>query len=200
MSKQKNEKDALLNEWTWIYVNYHKYPLIIDVNRPKISIATLGLKIDHIKPSNYSNIYTSIYEEEQYSIYLSDESFICFYYIFDKEGNIIGHNLMYIPSPMNEDGNTPELAYARYIRVDYDQDGHKNVIHTQVHLHVGVHKTEFRIPVAHYLTPREFLYIILKYIYHSEDVFTDKLLDKRKRRKSILTIEENEALKLFLGV
>ena len=101
---------------------------------------------------------------------------------------------------MNEDGNTPELAYARYIRVDYDQDGHKNVIHTQVHLHVGVHKTEFRIPVAHYLTPREFLYIILKYIYHSEDVFTDKLLDKRKRRKSILTIEENEALKLFLGV
>ena len=74
------------------------------------------------------------------------------------------------------------LLTAKYIRVDYDQEGHEDVVHTKVHLHVGVYKTNFRIPVSHYLTPKDFLYLILKYVYHSKDKFIDKLIVNKERK------------------
>ncbi len=199
MSRRTNEKQLIIREWNWIYENLNKFDLISHVKQPIINPATIGQKVDHIKAKNFINLHTKIFEEESFSICLSDDSLICFYYIYDKQNEIVGHNLMYLPFPIDEDNGTgEETARAKYIRVDYDQEGHEDVVHTKVHLHVGVYKTNFRIPVSHYLTPKDFLYLILKYVYHSKDKFIDKLI-VNKERKNLLTEMESDKFRLLLG-
>lgn len=74
----------------------------------------------------------------------------------------------------------------------------KDVVHTKVHLHVGLYKTNFRIPISHYLTPKDFLYLVLKYVYHLEGNFIDKLIEN-KERKNLLTETEIDKFRLILG-
>lgn len=201
MSKSKKIKESIkvLSEWQWIYENFPRFDTLADVKCPTITGSVIGYNIGHFKPSNYSEVYNKTVEEEAYSIYLLDESLISFYYIFDSSGKIVGHNLMYIPSPIDECGMTSEeVAFSKFLRVDFDQKGYESIVHTQVHLHVSIYKTDFRVPLGHYLSPKEFLYIVLKYICHSNDPFVDKLLSTNKH-DILLSEEESNKLRLLFG-
>ena len=198
-SKIPNDKDAILSEWRWIYANFPKFNLITDVKSPTVFQSTIGQRVDHFKKKNYIEKYTETVKDEKYSISLIDDSIICFYYIFDNDEKLVGHNLSYIPSPLS--GDAPmgeEIAFSKYIRADYDKTGYENVFHTLVHLHISIYKTEFRIPIAHFLSPWDFLYIILKYIYHSHEDIIDNLMIN-KRRESLLSPEEMSRLRIIIG-
>ena len=198
-SKKVKESDRIYHEWQWIYENFPHFDSLLDVKSPVISGSVIGYNVGHFKPNNYSEVYNKTVEEELYSIYLFDESLINFYYIFDSSGKIVGHNLMYIPSPIDENGViSEEIAFSKFLRVDFDQKGYENIIHTQVHLHVSVYKTEFRVPLGHYLSPKEFLYIVLKYICHSKEPFVDKLLTSGKH-DILLNTDEADKLRLLFG-
>lgn len=199
MSRTKKEKDQIISELRWIYENYHHFDDLLDVKNPIVESSIIGKNVGHFKPSNYTELYNKTYESEDYSICLLDGGLICFYYIFNSGGKIVGHNIMYIPSPIDETGcSGEEIAFAKYLRVDFDQKGYESIIHTQVHLHISIYKTEMRIPIAHYLSPKEFLYIVLKYLYHSQDAFVDKLVDD-KEHELLLNEEELNKLRLVFG-
>ena len=199
MTRIKKDKEKIVSEWQWIYQNYNHFDSIVDVKSPLITSSVIGYNTGHMKPSNYLEVYNKIIENEQYSIYLYDESLISFYYNFDASGRMVGHNLLYIPSPIDESGkSSEEIAYSKFLRVDFDQKGYQNVIHTQVHLHMSIYKTEFRVPMAHYLSPKEFLYIVLKYMYHSQEDFVDKLLTNSEHT-TLLNEDELTKLRILFG-
>ena len=199
MSRTKKEKDQIISELQWIYENYHHFDEFLDVKPPVVIGAGIGKNVGHFKPNNYVELYNKTLEDEDYSIWFLDGSLICFYYIFDSSGKITGHNIMYVPSPIDETGvSSEDVAFAKYLRADFDQTGYESIVHTQVHLHVSIFKTDFRIPLAHYLSPKEFLYIILKYIHHSKGRFVDKLIDDKKH-ELLLNNEELNKLRLIFG-
>lgn len=198
-NKKISDKEQILSEWQWIYANFPKFNLIGDVKMPSVCTSTIGHKFEHFKRNNYKSKYNDAVEKENYSIYLNDDSIIYFYYIFDIDEKIVGHNLAYIPSPNDE--NPPygeELSISRYLRADYDKTGYKSIVHTLVHLHIGIYDTKFRIPIVHYLSPYDFLYIVLKYIYHSSQDIVDKLLTN-KPKEYLLSNEEMNKLRIVLG-
>lgn len=197
MSKTTKENLEILSELRWIYANYPHFRLLQNVKRISVCNSTIGQNLGHFKPSNYTALFDKAIEDETYVILLKDDSIINFYYIFDGSGKITGHNLMYIPNPYEDNGRR-DIAYAKYIRIDYDQNGYEKVVHTQIHLHTSIYSTGFRIPVAHYISPKDFLYIVLKYVYHSEEAIVDKLIVKRNRTH-ILASEEQDKLRILFG-
>ena len=172
---------------------------MMDVKMPSEKACMLGEKIPHIKKQNYDLVYGGLIENERYTVCFTDMSLACLYYIFDRSGCVVGHNLVYIPAPNDENGNDDfDTICAKYIRIDYDQIGYHEIDHTKVHLHVGLYKTNFRIPIAHYCTPKEFIYIIAKYIYHSEAAFVNRLISPRNKNL-LLSDNEQKALKMLFG-
>ena len=193
------DKSKIINEWQWIYANYPKFDIISDVKSPSIYISTIGHKFDHLKRSNFKDKYNEILEKESYSICLIDDSLIIYYYIFDNSDKIVGHNLVYIPSPDVENSHfEEEVAISKYLRADYDRTGYKRIIHTLVHLHIGIYNNNFRIPIAHYLSPYDFLYIVLKYVYHNDQDVVDKLICK-KQKECLLSSDEISKLRIIFG-
>ena len=197
-NNKNSDKKQILSEWRWIYANFPKFDLINDAKMPSDHSATLGHKFDHFKRKNYKSAYNTALEDESYSIYLNDDSIIYFYYIFDVNEKVVGHNLAYVPPPNNYNFLDEEISISKYLRVDYDKTGYKSIIHTLVHLHIGIDNPEFRIPISHYLSPFDFLYIILKYMYHNEQDIVDKLVTK-KQKDCLLTNEESDKLRIIFG-
>lgn len=199
MSRIESERKLISAEMQWIYTNLPRFDLIADMKNRTLENNSLGCNIGHFKDSNYVELYNKAFEEELYTICLSDYSLISMFYTFDSKGKAVSHNLMYIPCPTNEEENVSlQEAISRYLRVDYDVSGYKKTIHTQVHLHTNIYKSKLRIPVAHIITPKDFLYIILKYVYHSEDVFIDNLLET-KNREVVLDVDDENKMKLSIG-
>ena len=199
MSKTKSERKQIIEEWQWIYANFPRFKLIADMKNAVEVNHALGVNAGHFKPTNYIDLYNQTFENETYSICLSDYSLICMSYVFDSRGKTISHNLMYIPCPTNEEENESlHESLSKYLRVDYDQSGYKKTVHTRVHLHTNIYKSKMRIPIVHILTPKDFLYIVLKYVYHSDDTIVDTLLVEKKR-DSLLDLEDSVKLRLALG-
>ena len=199
MTRAKQEKTIIASDINWLYANYNRIDMIMDVKPPLGNGGTLGYKVPHVKKNNYNSVYNNLIEEEKYTVCFIDMSIACMYYIFDNAGKIVGHNLMYMPAPNDENcGDDFDTICAKYIRIDYEQEGYHEIYHTQVHLHSGLYKTNFRIPLAHYCTPKEFIYFIIKYIYHSDCAFVDQLITSRNKTM-LLTENEQKAMKIIFG-
>lgn len=164
---------------------------------------------------NYVSTYLELVNSKKYHIVLNDVSLICLYYQFDDNNKIIKHCLYYIPSPsenielafqskiynsMNElDSNIIlELCelLEKYIRIDYDLEGKKEFIHTNVHLHYGLTNNKMRIPIYSKIYPEEFVYFILKYVYESDDTRLEKLNLKENK---IIELSEIELKRFYLN-
>lgn len=183
-------------------INYYNYP--------KETKNEIGIKTSKFTVENYIDRYKEIIYNNEYNILFNDESVIVFYYKFDKDGYVIGYNLSYIPSVNSEiDIDDYEMtkniklllfeSYLDYMRVDFDDLGYKEIIHTRNHVHKGIgkylddnYRREVRIPLTHVLYPFDYIYIICKYVYHTnaDDVYINKLLNKETGRRIIL--EDNE--------
>ena len=87
---------------------------------------------------------------------------------------------------------------SKYIRIDYAPNDYKEIIHTKCHLHIGIDKNEFRIPVQTIIYPKEFIYFILKYIYHEDSKFTS-LISLNNEKEILLTDKEINKLRLIIG-
>lgn len=199
MSRRIREKTQIASEIRWLYANYNKFDFIMSVKQQPEGYGTIGEKVSHIKRTNYQSIYNELIQKEKYTVCLSDMSIICMFYVFDKMGTVVSHNLMYLPTPIDENGQDDfETICAKYIRIDFDQTGYQEIDHTKVHLHIGLYKTEFRIPIAHYFTPKEFIYFIAKYIYHNKSEFIERLIAPRQKTM-LLSDRELKAAKLLLG-
>lgn len=199
MTKIKSERKQIIEEWQWIYANFPKFKLIEDMKNVLEINHSLGINAGHFKSTNYVDLYNQTFENEDYSICLMDYSLICMNYVFDASGKTISHNLMYIPCPTNEEENESlNEVLSKYIRVDYDRFGYKKTIHTLVHLHTNIYKSQMRIPIMHILTPKDFLFVILKYVYHSDDEIVNSLLVD-KERDILLDSEDVIKFRLALG-
>ena len=101
----------------------------------------------------------------------------------------------------------------KYIRIDYDTNGYQEMIHTLVHMHIGLVKEyqdddaenddirdyEFRIPIYGVVYPYDFIYLILKYIYKENTTYIERLLNDNVGRNCTLRQEELEKWYFILG-
>lgn len=86
-----------------------------------------------------------------------------------------------------------------YIRIDFDMEGNKKYIHTPVHLHSNFCRDGLRWPIRNALSPCEFVYLILRYVYDIEcDFLKEKVLEKTSR-KDYLDKDEVKLLKFCIG-
>ena len=65
-------------------------------------------------------------------------------------------------------------------------------------MHIGTERNALRIPIEHCVLPFEFMFFVLKYIYHLPD---EELIDLefKMSRNSMLTENEKRKLKLVFS-
>ncbi len=182
-----SDKSIVINQIDNLSKYFFKYSLINKSNNINCKDDKVG-NIIKFNILNYISIYTELVDNKKYHIMLNDNSLICFYYQFDKNEKIIKHCLYYFPSPSEdiyslfqskvynslnelEVKTVVELSQLleKYIRIDYDLEGKKEIVHTSVHLHYGLTSDKLRIPIYSKVYPEEFVYFILKYVYESDD-------------------------------
>lgn len=101
-------------------------------------------------------LFEEIFCDEKYCFLLADNSIVSMHYTFNEDGSIFYHNLAYIPNPGEILGTQKfENAIGRYLRIDCDEVGRKDFVHTLVYLHVGAMKGGTRIPFKHHIYPNE---------------------------------------------
>ena len=191
MTQKIDDYERIKKELNWIRANYTNSDNIEDV------IINLDncKKIPHLKKDNYVKIVDDIISSNSYSVLLIDCSIIIFDYTFDKNNSIIFFSISYIPFYENE--GLFEHQISKYLRFDYDPTAHKDIEHTSCHLHIGLEKNGFRIPVETKLYPLDIVYIILKYIYKENSKFSE--LIKLEEKENLLRDIEKQKLRLSIG-
>lgn len=188
-----NDKSIIIQQINKLSKLFFKYDLITNANNINCKSDKVG-NIIKFNTLNYVLVYKQIIDNKKYHILLNDGSLICFYYQFDENGKIVNHCLYYIPAPSEnvfsafqtkfynsitelDTSTIVELSelLEKYIRIDYDLEGKKEVVHTTVHLHYGINSDKLRLPVYSKVYPEEFVYFILKYVYESDDDNLEKL-------------------------
>ncbi len=178
-------------------------PLILSINSPTIGNDYIGELSGKFTYKNYYELYNSCLKSKNYQVLMQDESMISMYYVFNNNGEIIRYNLSFIPSLNSEiDENNCEIHniiedVGNYIRIDFDMQGYEKIFHEKQHLHLGLNsksqsniKNVVRLPVAEKLYPWDFIYLILKLIYHLEDNY-DQYFSKHKQKcHNIISVEE----------
>ena len=191
-----NDFDAIQKELRWILSNFTKSKNIDVVNRFVVKDNNIGIRLPHIKRSNYREPIDNLIEKKNYYISFTDFSLLHIEYEFDKESNICYSCLSYLPYIDNEEHENKQLS--KYIRIDYAPNDYKEIIHTKCHLHIGIDKTSFRIPVQTIIYPKEFIYFILKYIYYEDSEFI-RLITLNNEKDILLTDKEINKLRLMIG-
>ena len=135
-------------------------------------------------------------KNDNYYIIFNDFSILHFDYMFDESNNVMFSRLTYLPYIENE--TNQDIQYSKYIRIDYEPDDHVEFVHTKCHMHIGIDKNNFRIPVATLFFPIEFIYFILKYIYHEDSEFL-KLIKLENNKDTKLVESELNKLRLCIG-
>lgn len=205
MGKLKNKTDFELIEqqFKYLYMNATKISMVEIVNPCRMikkidgteKYYEIGKKCERITVSSYIESHKKMLDSNDYSILLNDFSIVTFYYQFDEDKQLKYCSLDFVPYYENEN----ELINNRYIRVDYEELGHIDFHHPFSHLHFTINKNEVRLPFDHVVTPNEFLYILLVYVYHLDDKEI-KLLDlKSKISLQVLSKEELKKLHIAFG-
>lgn len=211
-----NEYNKISSELDWICCNKSKSNNISFVNYgiKRIHEQKIGDSIkEYIKRKNYNIVFEHLYNQNNYFIEFNDLAILHFEYAFDKK-RIIFSRLSYIPwinidedeEETNDDGDEDEyfrddkenVQYSKYIRIDYKPKDHEEIIHTKCHIHIGIDNSNFRIPVSTIIYPKEFVYFILKYIYHEDSEFTN-LIKLKNEKEILLTKNELNKLRLMIG-
>ncbi|MSB17828.1 DUF2290 domain-containing protein [Finegoldia magna] len=178
-------------------------PLILSHNTPKIRNDYIGELSGKFTYKNYYELYNRCLSSRNYQILIQDESMISMYYAFSSDGEISRYNLSFIPSLNNEiDENNCDINsiiedVENYMRIDFDIQGYEKIFHEKQHLHLGLNnksqsneKNVVRLPVAEKLYPWDFIFLILKLIYHLEDGY-DKYFNKHKQEYyNIINVED----------
>lgn len=191
-----NDFLAIQQDLKWILSNYTKSSNIDEVNKYVIKENNIGLHLPHIKRKNYRDSIDNLLRTKNYYIVFNDFSLLHLEYMFNKENNVYYSCLSYLPFIDNELQENEQLS--KYIRIDYAPNDYKEIIHTKCHLHIGIDKNEFRIPVQTIIYPKEFIYFILKYIYHEDSKFTS-LISLNNKKEILLTDKEINKLRLIIG-
>lgn len=191
-----NDFVAIQQDLKWILSNYTKSSNIDEVNRFIIKNNNIGIHLPHIKRRNYRDSIDDLLKTKNYYVVFNDISLLHLEYVFDKDNNVCYSCLSYLPFVDNELHENEQLS--KYIRIDYAPNDYKEIIHTKCHLHIGIDKNEFRIPVQTIIYPKEFIYFVLKYIYHEDSEFL-KLINLANSKNNLLTVIENNKLRLMIG-
>lgn len=210
-----SEKNIIIQQINNISKNFFNYDNLIihsiNINCKNNIIGSL-VKFNIL---NYVSIFNEIITKRKYHVLLNDNSLICYHYQFDDCGNIIKHCLYYIPAPSEnillafqtktyssiEELDSQLIAelmekMEKYIRIDYDVKGKKEIIHTSVHMHYGINSNKLRFPICSKVYPEEFLYFILKYVYESDDVNLEKL---NLHEKKCVQLSDLERKKIYIN-
>lgn len=191
-----NDFNKIKKELEWVLCNKGCSTYIDSVNSKVIHNNRIGNSINHTKRRNYNDVFNKVLNNDEYFIIFTDFSILHFDYMFDDENQVIFSRLSYLPHIDNE--AIENTQYSKYIRIDYEPDDHKEIVHTKCHLHIGIDKNNFRIPVSTIIYPLEFIYFILKYIYHEDSKFTN-LITLNNEKEILLTNNEISKLRLMIG-
>lgn len=208
------DKEVIRDQFLQLNSLDHLFPEINILNSYKEDEFSIGHEALRVRYNYYMDIYDRMIEDESYSVLMLDDSMLNMYYIFNEKGEVQYHNLSFMPNykvdvhisdeegktkVQSEDANISHIDLNRrlsnYVRIDYDEKGRQEFVHSLIHLHTSVFKEALRLPVDHYITPFEFLFFILKYIYHNK---SDKLkkLEVSLSRSSTLTVEEGKKVRI----
>ena len=224
MSKKSNimsDKSIVQNQFMKISGLQRKIQIINDVNDYHENQKSIGDKSEKIRFKTYMEVFDQMMYDARYTVLLEDDSMIFLYYEFDENGKIVEHVLSYLPNFRNEEVSkenreiqdkddrngdadaeiSSEVLHRRlsnFIRVDYENEGRKEYFHSLIHMHIGTEREALRIPVEHCVMPFDFLFFVLKYIYHICD---EQLicLESSKQKEVMLTEKERKKLKLIFN-
>ena len=191
-----NDFIKIRRELKWILCNYTKSDNIDEVNKYYNQDNQIGNSLPHIKRKNYRDTLDSIISSQNYYIAFNDLSLIHLYYVFDENNNVCYSCLTYLPFVDNELNENQQLS--KYLRVDYSPDDYVEIIHSKCHMHIGIDKNDFRIPVQTIIYPKEFIFFILKYIYKEQSEFSN-LIKLNNQKENLLSAVENNLLRLMIG-
>lgn len=218
MSKENNtqsEKEIISSQFCELQILQSKIPIINVVNDYHEKKNSIGDKADKIRFHSYMDTFDEMLYHSKYTIALEDDAMICMFYEFDDNNNVIGHTLSYLPNFQNDEEIEEEMhndedvqketdfiqlhrRISNFVRVDFEEVGWTEYYHSLVHMHIGTERNALRIPIEHCVMPFEFLFFVLKYIYHLEDEELEDL-ECEMLRDSLLTEKEKKKLKLVFS-
>ena len=178
-------------------------PLIRDYKCPTIGNDYIGELSGKFTYKNYYEVYNNCLKNQNYQILMQDESMISMYYSFDNKGEINRYNLSFIPSL-----NSEVTKYSceihniiedveNYLRIDFDGQGYKKILHEKQHLHLGLNvnskshnRNLIRLPIAEKFYPWDFIFLVLKLIYHMEESDEKCFKTYNQNHYEIINVEE----------
>lgn len=213
----KKEIDSIINLLVQSGMSVHQqYPIIKIYNDgiKKVewkNITNLSVSLKNI---DYSDIYSEIDKNKDYTIKLIDGNIIQLLYTF-KNNRLYSHRLTMFPSPdLEAFQNQPEIyeqdeIYADIIgkkivsfpiRFDYCADDIKSTHkHPHSHISLGEYKN-CRIPAYGPISPAVFMDFILESFYNTYFVNIYEPKKSKVKCKNIITIRNEEKKKIHLNI
>ena len=167
--------------------------LVNNVNLPDFDAWSVGKPHEIEKSSRYTTRFLNIYNSRGYLMTLFDNSMILASYKFEqrakKKFRVVKCSLSYWPNPglgvsptdgldRLEDDEETEITIAaalinddyafssNYIRLDYDLNSYREILHPSGHIHVGANN-DLRLAIDRILSVSEFVDMIL-YLYYQK--------------------------------
>lgn len=195
--------DIITHQLDYLYKNATRFKRIAKVNYPSIKvnnsgtgIITIGNNCKRISLNNFFDVLQQSIDCDTFSILFEDFSFMCFYYVFDQNKNLILSSLSYVPYCNNDD----DLKNNSYVRIDYDKVGYREFIHPLSHMHLTLNENNVRLPLDHIMTPHEFLFFIYTYVLHESDERLKKLDLKNFIDCTVLSNDEKSRFRITYGI
>lgn len=174
MIKIENDAKIVHDDLMFIYDNYYlSSGMVSQCKYPSYDEKTkvIGNSKYRISRKNYTEDFIKIGTEGMYFFQLIDESLISLWYKFDASDKIEQFEISFIPSYESDIlfKNRDDFGVlSKYIRIDYDKEGYKEIIHPKIHMHNNLERDGLRIPLDNIVYPSEFLFLILRYYYDFE--------------------------------
>lgn len=205
MKKTKtSDKKVIFDEIIYLYNSSYKFNNLANVVHPgSFDSNRFGIFIPRIALSNYTEIFSIVSEESLFMIELNDGSFICYSYEFSKDNALKEFSLSFLPNPDSKHLSFDSCDYngEYYLRIDYKPEDYKKFIHPKLHLHTSFYN-HIRFPVDSIITPLRFLFLILRFIYNSDE--DTVLLEKKMKEENYFNerqiLSREEIDKLFLHI
>lgn len=197
MKNKDDEYSIIIKDLKFIYSNYYlSSGMIKQCKFPNYNEESklIGNEKYRVSRENYADDFVHVGDESKYFIELKDESLISVRYLFDEEKNLVSFesNLLF----KNKDDFS---ILSKYIRIDYDNEGYKTMVHPKIHLHNNLERDGLRIPLNNIVYPSEFVYLILRYYYDFDWTILKKNLIYYQDKKEFLTDEEKSLFFLKLN-
>ena len=223
VDKILSEKEIVREQFWALPVLQQKIHIINDVNDYHETKNIIGNKADKIRFHSYMEAFDKMMYNCQYTILLEDDSMVFLFYEFNDNNNVTSHILSYLPSFRNDSENGKEYTdenneeeinfiqlhrrISNFVRVDFEEVGRKEYYHSLIHMHIGTERNALRIPIEHFVMPFEFLFFVLKYVYHLPDeeltgieceISRNSMLTEKEKKKPEFSEEELRALQQYL--